>query len=428
MSEISRAASWNVLLLICFGLSGLPLAGFDSRADRIQQLEWEIARHDDLYFRKGQPVISDHQYDRLVRELRDLKVAAGEPLTDAPLGDDRTGRFPEAVHEVPMLSLKKAASKEELRAHYQRMAETLESESFDLWIEPKIDGMAISAVYEEGRLVRVVSRGNGREGEVLTANFGSETGLPARLPLSAVVPERVELRGEAYIPLDIFDEINTRREADGREPFSTPRNLAAGTTRLDDPQQARARGLQVAIFGWGAWHPVESAPPDQGAFLRRLGQWGIPTPPHGRKVSGFEPLLKTVFQMQQTRSNWNLPVDGLVVKIHDTAQRDRLGNGAVAPRWAVAWKFPPPRAITTLIGISWQTGKTGRITPVAELDPVEIDGRTVSRASLHNRDYLERHGYQVGDRVHVILAGNVIPALDGVVQPDPSTGPPPEIR
>jgi len=411
-----RAPIWNTFLVLLISLSGHPALGSESVRERIDSLKAEIARHDDLYYRKAEPVISDYAYDALVRELEALQRTAGIQEQSGRVGDDRTGRFPESSHEVPMLSLRKAYEEAELRKHYERMAEELKDSAPVIWIEPKIDGMAFSAIYENGRLVRVLSRGDGKKGEILTENFGPHTGLPERLPDLPSVPERVELRGEAYIPLDTFEEVNARRGSEGRTPFSTPRNLAAGTARLLDAETARSRGLQVAVHGWGAWHPVTSVPIDQEAFLRALEIWKIPAVPHGREVCGVNALLLSIASMQRERSGWNVPADGLVVKLHDTLQRTQLGCGATSPRWAVAWKFPPPRAETTLLGITWQKGQTGRLTPVAELDPVEINGRTVSRASLHNRSYLEREGYQVGDRVYVILAGDVIPALDGIVR------------
>jgi len=416
MYLISNAICWSFLLLVPFSSWGLPPDDAFSAQQRIQQLEKEIAHHDDLYFRKAAPVISDHEYDSLVRELAELRNAAGQEPEERGVPDDRTGRFADARHDVPMLSLRKADTTEELTRSYLRMADALDSDELEFFVEPKIDGMAISAVYEKGRLIRVVSRGNGREGEVLTPNFGIWTGLPMSLTGNGPFPDLIELRGEAYIPLDTFERINADRAVAGEQPFSTPRNLAAGTARLEDSEKARARGLRVAIFGWGAWLPEQSEPPDHTAFEDRLRKWGLPSASHGRVVRGLDDLHKTVLAMEKEHRLWNIPADGLVVKIHDTRQRKLLGTAARSPNWAVAWKFPPPHAETRLLGITWQEGETGRLTPVAELAPVEIDGRTVTRASLYNRDFLEREGYAVGDRVRVILAGDVIPALDGIVR------------
>ena len=404
----------------------------------IDGLESEIARHDDLYYRQGAPVVSDWEYDALVRELEALRAALGESRMDSgageataasavlSIGDDRTGRFPVAAHTEPMLSLKKAKDEADLQALCQRMAEKLGQPEVPVWIEPKLDGLAVSAVYEEGRLMRVVTRGDGREGEVLTPNFGPATGLPDRLAASAGVeiPRLVELRGEAYIPLETFARLNASREAAGEAPFATPRNLAVGSARLDNPHEAAQRGLRVVIHGWGAWQPASSQPADYGAFRRQMECWGFEGPPEAALCMTVEDISAKLKSLAAERALWNFPADGLVIKVDSTAARARLGSASSAPYWAVAWKFPPPSAVTTLVGITWQTGETGRLTPVAELEPVEIGGRLITRASLHSRASLDQAGYAVGDRVRVVLAGDVIPLLADIVEAGQDAGAP----
>lgn len=385
--------------------------------DRVHDLRREIARHDDLYFRLNAPEISDLEYDRLKAEL--LRLEEEYPNYDygsspvAPVGDDRTGLFSRHRHHTPMLSLDKAMSEQDLLVFHQRMTREFGGDGIDYWVEPKMDGIGISLTYESGRLVRALTRGNGEEGEDVTAHVLTIEGVPAELAGDSI-PALVEVRGEIYLPWAEFARINEEQTAAGEEVFANPRNLAAGTVKLTDARQAAQRRLEFAAFGWGAFEPTEERPATLAEFRERLADWGLPVVREASPATGWKEMLEAVNRLERSREDLPFPVDGAVVKLALTEGRDRLGSSRSAPRWAIAKKFAPERASTRLLEITLQIGRTGAVTPVAELEPVWLDGSTVARASLHNADEIARRDLRIGDMVYVEKAGDIIPVIVGV--------------
>lgn len=404
-----------LLLLISFAgrLPAIPQTAESVTQDRIEDLREEISRHDDLYFKQAKPEISDVEYDRLKRELQTLEQMLPEPAQTArDVGDDRSGRFPTAAHRVRMTSLDKAYSEAEWRAFHARLTKQLGRSDLTFIVEPKYDGVAINLTYQHGRLVQAVTRGNGIEGDDVTTNVRNILGLPEELR-GAGTPSLVELRGEVYIATDEFARLNAEREAAEEETFAHPRNLAAGTLKSADPAEVAERRLSVVIHGWGAWVGAP-APVSQQAFHGRVKTWGLPAMEDFRVAGTGDAVWTAVLALGRERARLGYPVDGAVVKLDEAALRAQVGEDESAPRWAVACKYAPERAVTQLRAIAIQVGRTGVLTPVAEFDPVELGGSTVARATLHNRDEIVRRDIRVGDFIEVEKAGEIIPAVVGV--------------
>jgi DNA ligase (NAD+) len=419
--------AWGALVgCTALALSAAPPPPGDP-AQRIEHLRRELARHDELYFKHAAPEISDAAYDALKRELQawearhpEIVRAGTEP--GATLGDDRSGRFPTARHRAPMLGLEKSYTDADLNRFFDRAARSLGGRDVTWVIEPKYDGLAISVTYERGRLTRAVTRGDGTEGDVVTENLRSGVALPVQLT-GANIPEVLELRGEVFVSRAEFDRLNQERMDAGDEPFAHPRNLAAGTLKSLDANERAGRRLSIVFFGWGAIEPAPARPRSQQEFLERLRNWQLPGP-DARVVRGESAAREAIRTLGELRSRRPAPTDGAVVKLDEVALRDTLGASPTAPHWALAHKFEPERAKTRLRAITWQVGRTGVLTPVAELEPVTIGGATVARASLHNRKEIERGDYRLGDQVWVERAGEVVPQLAGVSRADR----PPEAR
>lgn len=389
-------------------------------AERLAQLQAEIARHDELYFRQAATEISDAEYDALKQELRALLEAhpqlASSRATLTALGDDRTDRFPKARHRVPMQGLEKSFSEPELRRFLKRVAESAGGAPVAFVVEPKFDGLAISLVYEHGRLTRAVTRGNGIEGDLVTENLLACAPVPIELRAAAdgsEPPAFVEIRGEVFLEHAEFDRLNAERLAAGESVHAHPRSLAVGTLKSSDPAILRSRRLSLVAYGWGAWEPAEGAPVSQLELLARLAAWGLTVPP-AQAAPGPETVWQLVRALDVGRVKFPGPLDGAVIKVDDAVLRSRLGGNDDAPRWAIAHKFEPERVETRLRGITWQVGRTGLLTPVAELEPVLLGGSRVARASLQNRREIERRDYRIGDVVRVQKAGEIIPQLVGV--------------
>lgn len=416
---------WRSVCLIALGLWwGVLLAGAAVMPDamqgkaRIVELRAEIAHHDELYFKQSAPEISDYDYDLLKRELRRLEQLYPELVADADqaVGDDRSGDAPAVSHAVPMLSLNKSYDEEELRSYCMRVERQLGRSDLEWVLEPKYDGLAISVTYEQGHFVRASTRGNGREGDDVTANVRQLRGLPMQLhgKAAAPVPDVVELRGEVYLAYADFNRINAEREADGLELYAHPRNLAAGTLKQSDPDEVARRRLSIVFYGWGTWSPETSAPATQLELHQRVRDWGLPSVRELRAVHGFAEIWQGVQDFQNRRAQWRFPADGVVLKLNDVRLRAQLGSGPAAPNWAIAYKYAPAQAVTRLRDIKLQIGRTGLVTPVAEFDAVTLDGTTVTRASLHNRDFIGRLDLRIGDWVRVEKAGEVVPQIAGV--------------
>ena len=385
---------------------------------RIAALRAEIAHHDELYFRRAAPEISDAAYDALKRELQALERAYPAAAADAAplaaaLGDDRTGNFPSYRHREPMLGLEKAYSDTELRNWHRLLLARLGRTAATLVVEPKYDGMAISVTYERGQLVRAVTRGNGTEGEDITANVRTISSLPTTLR-TATPPDLIELRGELYLSRAEFNRLNGELEATGESTFAHPRNLAAGTAKLLDPAEVAARKLEVVFYGWGACEPVGQRPASQRKFLAQAGGWGLPVIERPRVARTLAELQTAVTELGRQREALPFPTDGAVVKLDSVALRRAVGETEETPRWAVAYKFTPEQVTTQLRAITIQVGRTGVLTPVAELALVELAGSSVARATLHNRATIERLDLRVGDFVRLEKAGEIVPQITGV--------------
>ncbi|HEY0943660.1 MAG TPA: NAD-dependent DNA ligase LigA, partial [Opitutaceae bacterium] len=387
---------------------------------RIAQLREQVAHHDERYYRKAAPEISDFEYDRLKRELADLEaqwpeLATGESPT-AQVGDDRTEGFQRYRHREPMMSLDNTYSESELREFHDRLVRLLGRNELGYVVEPKIDGLAVSVTYEKGRLVRAVTRGNGVEGDDITANARTIRSLPRELKHAshAPLPDIIEIRGEIYMTLAEFKRINQEREAAGEPLYANPRNLAAGTVKQLDPREVAARKLEIVLYGIGACEPASARPNTQSAYHELVREWGLPTVEKYWTARGIDEVWTRVQELDQHREAFAYATDGAVVKLDSIPLQREAGATSKAPRWAMAYKFAAERAETKLLAITIQVGRTGVLTPVAELEPVHLAGTTVSRATLHNRDEIARKDIRVGDYVYVEKAGEIIPAVIGV--------------
>jgi DNA ligase (NAD+) len=394
-----------------------------SAPQRIADLRTQVARHDELYHRRAQPEITDLDYDRLKRELADLEerfpaaaLAAGVDSPTTRVGDDRAEGFKTYRHRQAMQSLDNTYSEAELREFHARLVRLLGREDLAYVVEPKIDGLAVSLTYEQGRFVRAVTRGNGVEGDDVTANARTIHSLPAELKKSkgAPVPDLVEIRGEVYLTLAEFRRINQGREEAGLELYANPRNLAAGTLKLLDPREVAGRRLEIVLYGLGACEPAEAAGDTQSGYPARLRAWGLPILEKSWTAQGIDEAWAAVQELDQRRDAFAYATDGAVVKLDAFALQREAGRTSKAPRWAMAYKFAAERAETKLRAITIQVGRTGVLTPVAELEPVVLGGTTVSRATLHNQDEIARKDIRVGDTVSLEKAGEVIPAVIAV--------------
>lgn len=382
---------------------------------RIAALRAEVARHDERYYRQAQPEISDFEYDRLKRELADLEAqfplfASAESPTHR-VGDDRVQGFREVAHRQKMLSLDNTYSEEEVRAYHTRLAKLLGTEDLHYTVEPKIDGLAISLTYEQGRFVRAVTRGTGEKGDDVTANVLTIANVPRELKAvpGAILPEVVEIRGEIYLTAAEFERLNAERAAAGEELYANPRNTAAGTIKQLDPNEVAKRKLSIVLYSLGHCEPPVVN--TQAELHARLKAWGLPGVERIWHVRGIEAAWAAIGELDQLRRGFAYGTDGAVVKLDDMALQREAGSTAKAPCWAIAYKYKPDTARTRLKAITIQVGKTGILSPVAELEPVFLAGSTIARATLHNEEEIRRKDIRVGDLVEIEKAGEVIPAV-----------------
>lgn len=386
---------------------------------RIATLRAEVARHDALYYGRAAPELSDFDYDGLKRELADLETAypdlAGPLSPTQTVGDDRSEGFVTYRHRERMMSLDNTYSEAELREFHERLVKIIGRSDFTYVVEPKIDGLAVSLTYEKGKLVRAVTRGNGIEGDEVTANVRTIGSLPAQLRMTSgaehVVPETVEIRGEIFMTLEEFRRINRLREEAGEPVYANPRNLAAGTIKQLDPREVAQRRLEIVLYGIGYGEPAAALPKTQSGYHDAVKAWGLPTVEKYWRVEGIDAVWAAVQELDRLRDRFTYATDGAVVKLDAIALQREAGATSKAPRWAMAYKFAAERAETQLLGITIQVGRTGVLTPVAELAPVLLAGSTVARATLHNRDEIMRKDIRVGDIVRIEKAGEVIPAV-----------------
>lgn len=386
-------------------------------AQKHQDLAEEIRRHDHAYYILARPVITDQQYDGLMRELLELEKKFPNLCTpDSPsqrVGGQPISEFPSATHASPMMSLDNTYSEQEVREFVARVQKLLPGKHLDWTVEPKVDGLAINLRYEGGVFVQGATRGDGTTGDDITSNLRTIRSLPLKLR-SSKCPEVLEVRGEVYMTLEGFRRLNEDKAAAGEEPFMNPRNAAAGSLKQLDPRIVAQRPLAVLLYGLGTVSGGE-VPETQMELLEWLKSLGFQTPPRVWKCSDVEALLSAIRELDAIRKTLPYETDGAVVKLNSIPLRTAAGVTAKAPRWAIAYKYAPEQAHTRLKAITIQVGRTGTLTPVAELEPVVLSGSTVSRATLHNEEELTRKDIRVGDWVIVEKAGEVIPAVVGVV-------------
>ena len=394
--------------------------------DRLEELRGLVREHDRRYYRDASPIISDREYDLIKREMEDLEAEL-DPLglfkaEDSPdpagvpvpaVGDDRLEEFVSHRHLAPMLSLDNTYAQKEFFDFDQRLRKLFDQSELPYVVEPKIDGVAVSITYEGGILKTAVTRGNGVEGDVITQNLMHVDSLPHDLT-SFDLPEILEIRGEIYMSHEEFVRLNELRERDGLPLYANPRNLAAGTVKLLDPKEAATRKLEIVLYGMGACIP-ESHFSSQSAFHEAIRKWSLPTVEFLRSASSANEAWEAILELDELRHGYGYPTDGAVIKLDPIEMQRQAGATAKAPRWAIAYKFESERQETVLEDIVLQVGRTGTVTPVACLRPVQLAGTTVSRASLHNADEIARKDIRVGDFVVVEKAGEIIPQVVEVV-------------
>ena len=380
---------------------------------RLAALREEIRAHDHAYYVLDNPRIADAEYDALMRELRALEAASGEPVpADSPtrrVGGKADSAFAPVAHDVPMLSLDNVFSAEEFHAFIKRLQERLDHSDLRLSAEPKFDGLAISLRYENGVLVRAATRGDGATGEDVTANVRTIRAIPLRL-LDTAPPAVIDIRGEIYMPKAAFAALNAAAERDGGKTFANPRNAAAGSLRQLDPAITASRKLSFFAYGLGA-HDGYALPATYSDLLAQYRAWGVPVCPLQRALDSVAAAVAYMADLGEKRHALPYEIDGVVYKADYYADQQAAGFVSRAPRWAVAWKFPAVEKTTLVEAIDVQVGRTGAITPVARLRPVEVGGVTVTNATLHNADEVARKDVRVGDTVFVRRAGDVIPEI-----------------
>lgn len=385
-------------------------------AKRIEQLRNEIRKHDRLYYEEAAPIISDREYDRLYKELVDLETQFPDLVTpDSPtqrVGGKPLKAFEQVSHLIPMLSLDNTYSEEEVKNFYARIQRLLPNEKIPVVIEPKVDGVAVSLVYENGRLRQAATRGDGNVGDDITQNIRTIRSVPERL--HGATPQLLEARGEVYMDKHGFEKLNDERRKAGLPLFANPRNAAAGSLKQLDPAIVAKRPLGVVLYGTGATRGVDvDAHSEIFAPLKKLG---LPITERWWVAESVEEILDAIHELDGIRNKFAYQTDGAVVKVDSFAQRERLGFTAKSPRWAIAYKYEAERVETRLKDIVVQVGRTGILTPVAVLEPILVSGSTVGRATLHNEDEIKRKDIRIGDTVVIEKAGEVIPAVVEVVK------------
>jgi len=388
---------------------------------RIEQLRREIRRHDYLYYVEASPEISDRAYDERYRELKELEEQYPDLVTpDSPTqrvsGQPIEG-FRTVTHARRMYSIDNTYDQDELAAWHDRVARSLfgkgakEASSIEYVVEPKIDGVAVTLRYESGRLVLAATRGDGQRGDDITHSIRTVRAIPLRLrtETDVEVPRTLEVRGEVYMTAAEFARINERRQAENLDAFANPRNATAGTLKQLDPSVVAQRHLRFTGHGKGETDPDTF--PSHFAFLTAIKALGIPINPLTRLCAGIEEVWQAIDEFDRQRNEVGYGVDGVVVKVNDYRAQEQLGYTAKAPRWCIAYKYAAEQAVTRLIRVEWQVGKTGRLTPRATMEPVFVAGTTVTHATLHNLGYIRERDIRVGDTVVIEKAGEIIPQV-----------------
>ncbi len=400
------------------------LFGNDDKADektikRARFIQSELERHNELYYTRAKPEISDREFDRLMAELSDLERCF--PLIASPdspthrVGGKPVDGFVQVAHRTPMLSIDNSYDEQMVHEFANRLGKLLPGQKIEFVVEPKIDGVAISATYERGILILGATRGDGEKGDDITTNFKTVRGVPLRLK-GRNIPDLVEVRGEVYLEQADFDAINANRTGQGEETYANPRNFTAGSLKLLDPKLCASRKLRFFAHGVGAFEGT--SPKTHHEMLEAFSSWGIPVNPHYKVHDNIGGALAEIGKWNTLRTELPYQTDGVVVKVDNLEQRMKLGTTTKAPRWVIAYKFAAEQARTRLVAIDLQIGKLGTLTPVARLDPVQLAGTKVSNASLHNADFISTKDIRIGDMIVVEKAGEIIPY---VVRSDPGS-------
>ncbi len=386
--------------------------------EEMKQLRDTLNENARLYYTLDASTMSDYEYDRLYRRLQDLERQHPEEITpDSPtqrVGDQTLNDFAEVMHPVPLESLEDVFDGDEVRAFLQKIRETLPQAAYS--VEPKVDGLSVALEYRNGVFYQGATRGNGRVGEDVTENLRTIRSIPKTLPEKL---PRLIVRGEVYMARSVFEEINERLELEGKTLMANPRNAAAGSLRQKDPRICAQRRLDIAVFNLQLAEGRDFATHTESiAYLR---EQGFPTIPHAL-LSDDDDILREIDRLGDTRMTFPFDIDGAVVKLNDLSDRDILGSTAKCPKWAVAYKYPPEQKATKLKNIVVQVGRTGVLTPKAELEPVRLAGTTVTYATLHNQDYITQKDIRIGDTVIVQKAGEIIPEIVEVVRQERPAG------
>ena len=385
----------------------------DGELDRIEALRRDLAQHNYNYYVLARPTIGDQEFDMLMKELERLEALHPEAYDpNSPtqrVGSDRTNDFQQVKHKRPMLSLGNTYNREDVQEFYNRVQKDLGGAEFDVCCELKFDGLSISLTYENGRLLRAVTRGDGVQGDDVTVNVRTIRSLPLVLPEGEDYPEEFEIRGEVLLPWKAFEKMNAEREANGEALFANPRNAASGTLKSKDSRVVARRGLDAYFY---------YLPDFQGEkhyeSLQKAQKWGFKVSENIRLAHSLDEIYEFIDYWYDKRQDLPVATDGIVLKVNDMRQQEALGYTAKTPRWAIAYKFPAERACTRLNEVTFQVGRTGAVTPVANMEPVLLAGTVVKRASLHNEDVMRDLDLHVGDSVYVEKAGEIIPQVVGV--------------
>ncbi len=382
--------------------------------EEIEKLREEIRFHEYKYYVENKPIITDYEFDLLLKKLEELEKEYPQLVTpDSPtqrIGEKPVDGFKSYPHEIPMLSLQNAYDFNELRDFYTKILKITEGNDFETVSELKIDGSSIAIIYENGVLIRAITRGDGKRGDDVTHSIRTIKSIPLKIKEK----KKVEVRGEVYLSYENFYKINKEKEKKGEEPFANPRNAAAGTIRLLDPAEVSKRGLDAFFY----YIFIEGKEPRKthSENLELLKQLKFKVNPHYKINKNLDDILKYCELWNEKRKQLNYDVDGVVIKVNSIELQKKLGFTSKFPKWAIAYKFPPEQAITKVMDIKLQVGRTGAVTPVAILEPVKIAGTTVSRATLHNEDEIKRKDIRIGDFVWLIKSGEIIPKITGVLK------------
>lgn len=381
--------------------------------ERIKYLRNELHRHNYLYYVKNSPEISDKEFDDMMHELMRLEAAHPEMYDpNSPserVGSDLDNDFKQVEHVYPMLSLANTYNRDEVQAFYERVSSGLDGEPFDICCELKFDGLSISITYEEGAMIRAVTRGDGTRGDDVTANVKAIRSVPLRL--EGNYPPNIEVRGEVLMPWSSFERLNMQREEREEPLFANPRNAASGTLKSKNPAVVAQRHLDAYFY-----YLLGTELPSDSHYdnVRQAASWGFKVSEAMRRVRSLDEIYRFIDYWDKERSHLPVATDGIVLKVDSLKQQQRLGYTAKTPRWAIAYKFQAERARTQLVNVVYQVGRTGAVTPVADMKPVLLAGTVVKRASLHNKDIMEQLDLHIGDEVFVEKAGEIIPQIVGV--------------